>query len=257
MYQILCFILILIILYFVFNKKEPFTNTSVQKNIHNEMEDLNNNLNDFYQEQKNMTENIIMQQDDNNQESFKKNMNYQSVGLNNLLNVDNVAYDKFKNMYSHQTECPCYNGKVIGFDNCENNMDVFKISNEALKQHDNKDCVTCNFLNETNATLTPQQMEQDKKEVEKNKLVNSNIENYSDYRDVSNQDSNIGVNAVDRINECRTGNGTCDLSKFGTTIWQAYDNLMSDGYQKYKNSTNPQLLTGINDETFENNYKKL
>lgn len=258
---ILMIIAFIVVLYYIKQNKQNKQNNietfiPVRNNIQEEINETNDELNDYYIEENKITNDIIIKQDNNNQENVKNNLNYQLIGRNNLLNVDNVDYDKFRNLYSHQIDCPCYGDKLIGFDNCENNLDVFKVSNEVLKQHDNKDCVTCNFLTETNATLTPEQMKQDAQAVVENKLINSNIENFADYRKVSNQDSNVGVNAVDRINECRTS-GTCDLNKFGTTIWQAYDNLMSNSYSKYQSTTNPQLLTGVNNQILKNDYQQI
>jgi hypothetical protein len=255
---ILIVIAFIVVLYYIIQNKQDKTETfmPVRGNIQQEIDEANDILNEYYSEENEITNDIIMRQDNNNQQDVKNSVDFQLIGRNNLLNVDNIDFDKFRKLYAHQIDCPCYGDKLIGFDNCENNLDVFRVSNEAIKQHDNKDCVTCNFLTETNATLTPEQMEQDAQAVVENKLINSNIENFSDYRKVSNQDSNVGVNAVDRINECRTG-GTCDLNKFGTTIWQAYDNLMADGYSKYQTTTNPQLLSGVNNQILKNDYQRI
>jgi len=256
---ILIVIAFIVVLYFINQNKQKKKETfiTIRGNIQGEINEDNNELNDYYVEENKITNDIIMKQaNNNNQQKVKNKIDSQLIGRNNLLNVDNIDYAKFRELYAHQIDCPCYGDKLIGFANCENNLDVFKVSNEVLKQHDNKDCVTCNFLTNTNATLTPEQMEQDVRAVVENKLINSNIENFADYRKVSNQDSNVGVNAVDRINECRTSE-TCNLNKFGTTIWQAYDNLMSDGHSKYQTTQNPHLLSGVNNQILKNDYQRI
>jgi len=252
--KIFLVLLVLIVLfmlysYFFYEDEEEMENFSnVSGTMQNEDNMLNNDLSDYYKTQKYITKNIILNQDSNNQNNAKNtDMDFQLVGHNNLLNVDNVAFDKFKKLYSHQIDCPCVNNKVIGFDDCKNNLDVFKISNNALMEHDDRDCVTCNFL--PSATLTPEQMKNDAENVISNKLIDSNLDNYSNYRMVSNQNSNMGENVIDRINECRTS-GTCDLSKFGSTLWGGYDNLMSGSNSQMQTTTNPDLIGGYNPMMF-------
>lgn len=219
-------------------------NTTPNEEINN----LNNKLNNYYQTQEELTKQIILNQDSNNQNNFKNtDIDFHLVGHNNLLNVDNVAYDKFKNMYAHQIECPCKDGKVVGFDSCNNNLDTFYALNESLKQHNNRSCVTCNFL-------TEEQQKNDYENTISNKLIDQNIQNFANHRDYSNQNSNMGENAIDRINECRTGE-TCNLNKFGNTIWSAYDNLLSNSFSKYQTTTNPNLLSGVNGDILKNDYQ--
>jgi hypothetical protein len=221
-------------------------NTTPNEEINN----LNNKLNNYYQTQEEISKQIVLNQDSNNQNNFKNtDMNFHLIGHNNLLNVDNVAYDKFKNLYAHQIECPCKDGKVVGFDSCNNNLDTFYALNESLKQHDNRKCVTCNFL-------TEEQKKNDYENTISNKLIDQNIQNFSNHRSYSNQNSNMGENAIDRINECRTGE-TCNLNKFGNTIWQAYDNLLSNSFSKYQTTTNPNLLSGVNGDILKNDYQSV
>jgi hypothetical protein len=79
-----------------------------------------------------------MDADNNNNNYYPNEIDYDNRGQYSLLNSDNMNYEKYYDVYKHQLKCPCDNKKELGFNNCENDMDVFKMSNMALKNNKKK-----------------------------------------------------------------------------------------------------------------------
>lgn len=215
----------------------------------------NNYLNNLYREQ-NISDSIMMNTDSNVNNYYQDDIDYDNKRQYQLLDGD-IDYEKYYNMYKHQLNCPCPNSKEIGFDNCQNDLDVFKLGNTALKNNKNKSCVSCNFEKDIGAVLTQEQQKIDMNMVKKNILVNNNVEKFAEYKEFVNQNSNQFETQVDKLAQCRTGE-TCELSKFGETIWDAYDNLLSNDFTKYQTRTNPDILTGVsNDMAMMNKYERV
>lgn len=88
------------------------------------------------------------------------------------------------------------------------------------------------------------------KELSKKKKVSfANVNNYANFNNYVNQNG-ILETSVDKLAEIRsdvTNNATCGLNKYGQTIAQVYDNLMSNTYMEYKKSCDVNKITGITD----------
>ena len=238
MFEIIVLVIIIVILYnLLYYSKEKFSgeiddNEFPDKEIIN----FNNDLNNYYQ---------------NNNDYYQNQTNYQKKGQYGLLKANNINYEKYYEMYKHQLNCPCEDKKELGFNNCENDLDVFKLSNMALSNNKKKPCVSCNFNTDIGAVLTPEQKKEDFKNVKKNSLRSNNVNKYAAYKEYVNQNSNQFESQVDKLGQCRTSE-TCELNKFGDTIWDAYDNLLSTDFTKYQTTTNPDILTGTNNVIFTN-----
>ena len=59
----------------------------VRGNIQQEINEANDELNEYYSEENEITNDIIMRQDNNNQQDVKNSVDFQLIGRNNLLNV--------------------------------------------------------------------------------------------------------------------------------------------------------------------------
>ncbi len=218
----------------------------------------NNTLNNLYMD-KEYTDNIIMDSDNNTNNYYQDQEDSQMLGQYGLLRKEDIDLNKYYDIYKHQLKCPCDNTKELGFESCQNDLDVFKISNMAMTNNKNKSCVSCNFNNlndSVGATLTKEQQKIDMNMVKKNTLVNNNVDKFSEYKDFVNQDSNQFETQVDKLGQCRSS-GVCELNKFGDTIWNAYDNLLSTDFTKYQVTTNPEILTGANNSLFGTNYERI
>ena len=256
MFHIIAILIIIFILYNIFYSTENFSG-DITNNQYPDKEIIqdNNILNNVYK-QNYLTQEIIMENDNNNNDYYPNETDYEKRGKYSLLNYDNMNYDKYYDIYKHQLKCPCDNNKELGFDNCENDMDVFKISNMALNNNKKKSCVSCNFEKDIGAVLTPEQKKSDMEMLKKNTLVHNNIEKFAEYKEFVNQNSNQFETQVDKLAQCRTSE-VCKLDQFGETIWDAYDNLLSTDFTKYQTRTNPDILTGTSENIIVNNYEKI
>ena len=256
MIQIIIWAVILYILWQLFFTKENFSGDIADNEFPDkQIIQQNNVLNNLYR-QRYLTNDIVMENDKNTNKYYQDQIDFQKRGQYGLLKPEDINYGKYYEMYKHQLNCPCDNGKERGFDNCENDLDVFKISNLALTNNKNKPCVSCNFDETIGAVLTPEQKKYDQSALKRNALVNNNVEKFAEYKEFVNQDSNLFETQVDKLGQCRTSE-TCELSKFGETIWDAYDNLLSTDFTKYQTRTNPDILTGASSMTFSNNYETI
>ena len=256
MFQIIVIIIIIFILYNMCYSTEKFSG-DITNNQYPDKEIIqdNNILNNVYK-QNYLTQEIVMDNDNNNNNYYQNDMDYQKRGQYSLLNSDNMNYEKYYDMYKHQLKCPCDNNKELGFNKCENDMDVFKMSSMALNNNKKKPCVSCNFDKDMGSVLTPEQKKADMQMLKKNALVNNNVEKFAVYKEFVNQNSNQFETQVDKLAQCRTSE-VCQLDKFGETIWDAYDNLLSTDFTKYQTRTNPDILTGSNGMMFTSNYERL
>jgi hypothetical protein len=255
MFQIIIIVVILFILYNIFYSKEYFSGDITDNQYPDRAIIQDNNiLNNLYK-QNYLTREIAIDNDNSN-DYYSNEIDYQKRGQYSLLNSDNMDYDKYYDIYKHQLKCPCDNKKELGFNNCENDMDVFKISNMVINKNKKKSCVSCNFDKDIGAVLTTEQKNTDLQMLKKNTLVNNNVEKFSEYKEFVNQNTNQFETQVDKLGECRTSE-VCQLDKFGETIWDAYDNLLSTDFTKYQTRTNPDILTGSNGFIFSSNYEKI
>ena len=256
MFEIIVLIIIIIIIFNLsYSKENFFVNITDPWDPDGEIINQNNILNNFYKNN-NMSKEIMMNQDNNNNEYYQNQIDFQKKKQYGLLKANNINYEKYYDLYKHQLNCPCENNKELGFDNCENNMDVFKLSNMALSNNNKRPCASCTLDNSVYAELTPEQQKEDFKSVKKNILRSNNVNKYAAYKEYVNQNSNQFESQVDKLAQCRTSE-VCNLDKFGQTIWDAYDNLLSVDYTKYQTRTNPDILTGANNLLYTNNFETI
>ena len=259
MFEIIIVVIIIIIIYNLYNSKENFfVNITDKRAPDEEIINDNNILNNIYRNNDNImnqdNDNIMNQDNDNNY--YQNKINFKKKDQYSLMNDNNINYEKYYDMYKHQLNCPCENNKEMEFNNCENDLDVFKLSNMALSNNKKKSCVSCTFDKDIGAKLTPEQQKEDFKNVKKNILRSNNVNKYAAYKEYINQNSNQFESQVDKLGQCRTSE-VCDLNKFGETIWDAYDNLLSTDFTKYQTKTNPDILTGVNNIIYTNNFETL
>lgn len=204
----------------------------------------------------------------------------------NMLGIDTSNMNEYKknyySMYAHQIECPakcglksngmskgCGMGSKCRCKNTCSNLintdtsipDTFALNYLALDNANKKSCVTCNFkpnsinsnnLNrewmEPNYNDLPNDVKNiDSERLNKKKLIDSNVSNYVNFENNTNQNS-IGDTQVDKINEirsCINNNGTCNFSDYGNKISEVYDKLLSNPSYSNRNNCNSYQLTGI------------
>ena len=101
-----------------------------------------------------------------------------------------------------------------------------------------------------NPQLTTDQQKIDNENFIITKLRDDNSGKYSDFTHYILNSELQTETPVDKINEIRTSNGKIKLSDYGDTIWNAYDNLMSSTFTRYKDAHVPNNEIGIDLKDF-------
>ena len=163
--------------------------------------------------------------------------------------------EKFRNKYMNLIEPDV---KYYDIQNKFNPSIQMNVLNNELNDISNQYERTYNIKESNNNLIlqNPQEINDDDNYI-KNNLRLNNINKFSDFQTgVVNQNSNMFETEVDKFAQLRTGE-TFDISQYGKTIWEAYDNIMSNPFSKYQTTTNPLDIMGSNTNTFNNNYTKL
>jgi hypothetical protein len=91
--------------------------------------------------------------------------------------------------------------------------------------------------------------------VKKKKVSFSNVNNFANFNNYISQNGVLET-SVDKLAEMRsnvTSNATCELNKYGQSISQVYDNLMSNPYMSYQQACDTEKITGISDNGITDN----
>jgi malate synthase len=106
------------------------------------------------------------------------------------------------------------------------------------------------------SNITRELMKKDKELSKKKKVTFANVNNFANFNNYIAQNGVLET-SVDKLAEIRsnvTNNATCELNKYGQTIGDVYDNLMSNPYMQYQKSCDTSKITGILEDKI-NNYE--
>jgi len=174
-----------------------------------------------------------------------------------FYNKENFTSNKYMNLIEPNIDFDAtYNSNNPWLEmNIENN-----ILNEVAKEYQKENPFNTTIIPEqynVNNKLTKLQKEMDKEDVLINNVRRNNIEKFANFEtSYVNQNSNIFETQVDKIAQLRTSLDY-DYSKFGNTIWEAYDNLLSTPFTQYQTDTPPNWLLGTGKDTFNSHYAPL